>query len=152
MILHTKNSRWILWDVPAFILFLGNWWSINIHGLMSNWGREKKSLRAKRSADKIWLSLFRFPKFLASVSKVTNLNLKPWLNVELIFRRQCLTHYVSAMPFGNRNINLENIFISVFSQFQEYHPSGNVKVNTLGIFQSLKLHVLMGKSFQYLLI
>jgi len=29
------------------------------------------------------------------------------------------------------------------SQFKNYHPSGNPKINYLSIFQSLKLHILM---------
>jgi len=48
------------------------------------------------------------------------------------------------MPFGNRNI-LEDLFSSVLSQFKKYHPSENLKFNNLGIFQSLKLHILMEK-------
>jgi len=31
------------------------------------------------------------------------------------------------------------------SKFKKYHPSGNLKFNNLGIFQSLKLRNLMGK-------
>jgi len=31
------------------------------------------------------------------------------------------------------------------SQFKKYHPCGNLKFNFLDIFQSLKLHILMGK-------
>jgi len=31
------------------------------------------------------------------------------------------------------------------SQFKKYHPSGNLKLKYLGIFQSLKLRILMGK-------
>jgi len=31
------------------------------------------------------------------------------------------------------------------SQFKKYHPSGNLKFNNLGIFQSLKLRILVGK-------
>jgi len=32
------------------------------------------------------------------------------------------------------------------SQFKKYHPSGNLKFNYLGIFQSLKLLILMQKN------
>jgi len=45
------------------------------------------------------------------------------------------------MPFGN-NIILEDLSSSVLSQFKEYHPSGNLNFNNLGIFQSLKLDIL----------
>jgi len=31
------------------------------------------------------------------------------------------------------------------SQFKKYHPSGNLKLNYLGIFHGLKLRTLMGK-------
>jgi len=44
-----------------------------------------------------------------------------------------------------KKINLEDLFSSVFSKFKKYHPSGNLKFNNLGIFQSLKLRNLMGK-------
>jgi len=47
------------------------------------------------------------------------------------------TLYRSAMPFGNKKKNiLEDLFSSVLSQFRKYHPSGNLKFNYLGIFQS----------------
>jgi len=50
------------------------------------------------------------------------------------------------MPFGNRKKNtLEDLFRSVLSQFKKYRPSGNLKFNYLGIFQSSKLRILMGK-------
>jgi len=50
------------------------------------------------------------------------------------------------------NFILEDLFSSVLSQFKKYHPSGNLKFNYLGIFQSLKLRILMEKkSFQFLL-
>jgi len=49
------------------------------------------------------------------------------------------------MPFGNRKIILKNLFTSLLSQFKKYHPSGNQKLNYLGIFQSLKLRISMGK-------
>jgi len=40
---------------------------------------------------------------------------------------------------------LEDLFSSVLSQFKKYHPSENLKFNNLGIFQSLKLHILAEK-------
>ena len=53
-----------------------------------------------------------------------------------------LTRYRPAMPFGKRKKNiLEYLFSSVLSQFKKYHPSGNLKFNYLGIFQSLKLRI-----------
>jgi len=42
---------------------------------------------------------------------------------------------------------LENLFSSVLSQFKKYHPSGNLKFNNIGIFQSLKLRILMERNF-----
>jgi len=38
---------------------------------------------------------------------------------------------------------LEDLFSSVLSQFQKYHPHGNLQFNNLGIFQSLKFLILM---------
>jgi len=43
------------------------------------------------------------------------------------------------------NFILEVLFSSVLSNFKNYHPSGNLKFITLGIFQSLKLRNLMRK-------
>jgi len=40
---------------------------------------------------------------------------------------------------------LVDLFSSVLPQFKKYHPSGNMKFNYLGIFQNLKLRILMGK-------
>jgi len=39
---------------------------------------------------------------------------------------------------------LEDLFSSVLSELKEYHPSENLKFNHCGIFQSLKLRILMG--------
>jgi len=42
---------------------------------------------------------------------------------------------------------LEDLFSSVLSQFKKYHPSGNLKFDNLGIFQSFKLRILAEKIF-----
>jgi len=42
-------------------------------------------------------------------------------------------------------LNLGDLFSSVLSKFKKYHPSGNVGLHDLGIFQSLKLRVSMKK-------
>jgi len=52
------------------------------------------------------------------------------------------------MPFGDRKFILQNFFSSI--QFKKYHPSGNLKLKYLGIFQSLKLRISIEKSLQYL--
>jgi len=57
-----------------------------------------------------------------------------------------LTHYRSAMPFGNRKKYFRGFFNSVLLRFKKYHLSGNLKFNYLGIFQSLKLRILMEKN------
>jgi len=44
-----------------------------------------------------------------------------------------------------KNFGLEDFFSSVLSQFKKYHPSGSLKFYDLGIFQILKLHILMRK-------
>jgi len=49
------------------------------------------------------------------------------------------------MPFGSRNIYFRGSF--QFSIVKKYHPSGNLKFNYSGIFQSLKLHISMEKIF-----
>ena len=49
------------------------------------------------------------------------------------------------MPFGNRKFYFRGFFSSVLLQFEKYNPSGNLKINYLGIFQSLKLRILMEK-------
>jgi len=38
-----------------------------------------------------------------------------------------------------------DLFSSVFLQFKEYHPSGNLKFHNIGIFQSVKFCNLMEK-------
>jgi len=48
------------------------------------------------------------------------------------------------MLFRNRKNILEDLFCSALSLFKKYHPSGNLKFNDLGIFQSLKFRNLMG--------
>jgi len=40
---------------------------------------------------------------------------------------------------------LDDLFSSVLSQFDKYHPSRNLKFIDSGIFQSLKFYVFMGK-------
>jgi len=40
---------------------------------------------------------------------------------------------------------LEDLFSSILSQSKNYNPSRNLKFNYSGIFQSLKLRILMGK-------
>jgi len=58
--------------------------------------------------------------------------------------------YVDPVPPSDavrkqkKNI-LKNLFSSVLSQLKKCHPSGNLKFNILGIFQSLKFRILMGK-------
>jgi len=52
---------------------------------------------------------------------------------------------IECHPFGTENSILEDLFSSGLSQFKKYHPSGNLKINYTGIFQSLKLRILMEK-------
>jgi len=50
------------------------------------------------------------------------------------------------MTFGNRKKYFRGSFSSVLSQFKKKNqPSGNLKFNNLGIFQSLKFRILMEK-------
>jgi len=45
---------------------------------------------------------------------------------------------------AEKNI-LEDLSSSVLAQLKKYHPSGNLIFNNLGLFQSLKLRILIGK-------
>jgi len=56
-----------------------------------------------------------------------------------------LTNAQRRCSATEKNI-LEDLFRSVLSEFKKYHPSGSLKFNYLGIFQSLKLRILMGKN------
>jgi len=50
------------------------------------------------------------------------------------------------MPFGNRKKNiLENLFSSVLTQFKNDRPRGDLKINKLGVFQSLKFRIFTQK-------
>jgi len=50
------------------------------------------------------------------------------------------------MPLANRKSILEDLFSSVLLQLKKKkHPSGNTKLKNLGVFQSLKLRILMVK-------
>jgi len=57
-----------------------------------------------------------------------------------------LPQYRPAMPFGNKNFVLEDLFSSVLSQFIKYHHFKNLNFNNLGISQSLKFRIFMGKN------
>ena len=63
--------------------------------------------------------------------------------------------YINAPPPSDAVRKQSQLFESIFSvlsQFQKYHPSGNLKFNNLGIYQSLKFRILMEKKFfQFLL-
>jgi len=49
------------------------------------------------------------------------------------------------MPFGNRKVYFRGSFCSLLSKFKKNHPSGNLKFNNSGIFQSLKFRIFMEK-------
>jgi len=49
------------------------------------------------------------------------------------------------MPFGNRKKYFRGSFSSALLQFKKYHPSESLKFNNFGIFQSLKLRILVEK-------
>jgi len=59
-----------------------------------------------------------------------------------------LKYYRPAMPrcrSGTEKYILEDLFSSALPRFKKYHPSGNLKFNNLGVFQILKLHILVGE-------
>jgi len=66
-------------------------------------------------------------------------------------RNMLLTLYRPAMPLGNRKKYFQDLFSSVLSELKKYHTSGNLKLYNLGILKSLKLRILVKKSFQFLL-
>jgi len=82
-----------------------------------------------------------------------------WLVQQKVNRFDCLFFSCSHMTrlkfriglvkfasFGNRKKNiLQDLSSSVLSKFKNHHPSGNLKFNNLGIFQSLKLRIIMEK-------
>jgi len=41
---------------------------------------------------------------------------------------------------------LEDLFSPVLSQFKQYHPTGNLKLSNLGIFQGLRFRISMKKN------
>jgi len=52
------------------------------------------------------------------------------------------------MPFANRKKYFRVSFqISKVAILKKYHPSGNLKYNNLGIFQTFKLRISMEKFF-----
>jgi len=56
-----------------------------------------------------------------------------------------LTHNRPTMPFGNRKIYFTGSFQFSIVTISKISPSGDLKFNYLGIFQSLKLLILMEK-------
>jgi len=80
-------------------------------------------------------------------------NLK--VNLKFLSFHDNLGVSVNPLPPSKRSrsetekIILEHLSSTGLSQFKKYHPSGNLRFNNLGNFQSLKLRIL--KSFQFLL-
>jgi len=69
----------------------------------------------------------------------------------LTYRESHRTDYLNPLPPSDairkqKKLFLEDLFSSVLSQLKKYHPSGNIKCNNLGIFQSLKFRILMEKN------
>jgi len=54
-----------------------------------------------------------------------------------------LKHLTAQRCRSEKEKKIEDLFSSVSSQFKKYHPSGNLKFNYLGIFQSLRFRFLM---------
>jgi len=52
---------------------------------------------------------------------------------------------INPLPSSDAVRKKEDLFSSVLSQFKKYHPSGNLKFNYLGIFQSLKFAYFNGE-------
>jgi len=62
--------------------------------------------------------------------------------------------YSNPLPPSDAFRKQKKIFWRIFSvqlsRFKKYNPSGNLKFKNLGIFQSLKLPILLEKNFQFL--
>jgi len=56
-----------------------------------------------------------------------------------------LTHNRPVMLFGNRKLYFRIFLVQYFLNLKKNHPSGNLKFNNLGIFQSLKFRILLKK-------
>jgi len=97
--------------------------------------------------------MFPISKNLSSLRNIIYLYTQLFINIQLIkpertlpIPTRVLTHYRPAMPFGNRKNILEDLFSTTLSRLKKkYHPSGNLKFINLGIFQGLKLRILMAK-------
>jgi len=63
----------------------------------------------------------------------------------LVFRINTVNPQPPSDAVRKQTFILEDLFSSVSSQFKKYHPFGNLKLNNLGIFQSLKFRIRMGK-------
>jgi len=63
----------------------------------------------------------------------------------LTFKYDHLTRYRPASRSETEKFILEDLFSSTLSQFKKFHPFGNLKSNNSGIFQRLKLRILVGE-------
>jgi len=72
-----------------------------------------------------------------------------YCTVRLVFYQGCVKlGWINPLPPSGSETEKcisEDFFSSVLSRLKKYHPSGNLKFNNLGIFQSLKLRNSMGK-------
>jgi len=92
-------------------------------------------------------------QYRIGLSQVTLQAQAPWAIFNFRFLSEKLLF--NLLPPGDavrkqkKNI-LGDLFSSVLSQFEKYHPSGNLKFDYLGIFQSSKLRDLIEKSSEFL--
>jgi len=97
----------------------------------------KRKTRQKRNFNRSYSQLIKVEN--SPFNTGTQLKLIPVLGMK-VKQEKSSTHYRPAMPFGKRKQYFKDFFSSVLSQFKKkYHPSGNLKFNNLGIFQSLIL-------------
>jgi len=57
----------------------------------------------------------------------------------------CIFNPLPPSDAVRRQKKIEDLFSSILSHFKACHRSGNLKFNNLGIFQSLKLRILVEK-------
>jgi len=83
--------------------------------------------------------VFHFPPFVFHLSSKGG-------SILAIFSRH-IKGKLSPKPFGNRQKYFRGSFqFSILSQSKKYRHFGDLKFNNLGIFQSLKLRISMGKN------
>jgi len=97
----------------------------------------------KQGGERIFKNIFFRNLSVTIPLKRSRRALSIYMNTVFIGVSLKLTHYRPAMPIGNRKKIEADLFSSLLSKLKKYHLSGNLKMNNLGVFQSLKLRNLV---------